>query len=404
MHSQHSPLHTTIAHNTNRQRPARTLMIVRVVWTVLVGLALLVFVVAVPALYLQLRTPPPAVQAVLIPLGVSLRGYALYLTALQLLFALGCFAVGGLIAWRRFADPVALFASLCLIVLGAASDPYVAALEALHPTLIIPARGALALVITLVVLFLFLFPDGRFVPRWALAFLLLGSGLVAVSLLLSGRSAVWLLLTCALFGAGGAAQIYRYRRVSSSAQRQQTKWVVFSAATDRLLVQLGSEIEAAVGDIKRLVYNLRPPALDELGLLGVIRARATHDTSAQAAAGLRMEVEAPEQLPPLPAAVEVAAYRIVQEGLTNVLRHAHAHRCVVRLRCDTMLHVEICDDGVGVGPAGRARRAGVGMRSMRERAAELGGRCVVEPAATGGMCVRAWLPIGSHASGGAEKE
>jgi signal transduction histidine kinase len=176
------------------------------------------------------------------------------------------------------------------------------------------------------------------------------------------------------------------------------------ATADRLLIQLGGEIEAAVGDIKRLVYNLRPPALDELGLLGAIRARATHDTTTQAAGGVQIDVEAPAQLPALPAAVEVAAYRIVQEGLTNVLRHAQAHRCVVRLCCDSMLNVEIVDDGVGLRPAGRPVQAGVGLRSMRERAAELGGRCVIEPAATGGTCVRAWLPIGSHAPSGAEKE
>jgi signal transduction histidine kinase len=166
------------------------------------------------------------------------------------------------------------------------------------------------------------------------------------------------------------------------------------AAADRLLVQLGSEIEAAIGDIKRLVYNLRPPALDELGLLGAIRARAIHDTSAQADGALQIEVEAPAQLPALPAAVEVAAYRIVQEALTNVLRHAQARRCVVRLTCDSGLAIEIKDDGVGLGAAGASVHIGVGLRSMRERAAELGGRCVVEPAAAGGTCVRAWLPIG----------
>jgi signal transduction histidine kinase len=167
------------------------------------------------------------------------------------------------------------------------------------------------------------------------------------------------------------------------------------AAADRLLVQLGAEIEAAVGDIKRLVYNLRPPALDELGLLGAIQARATHDTATQEAGGIQIQIEAPEQLPPLPAAVEVAAYRIVQEALTNVLRHAHAHHCVVQLTCDSMLGIEIRDDGDGLGAAGAPTHLGVGLRSMRERAAELGGRCVVESAAAGGTYVRAWLPIGS---------
>jgi signal transduction histidine kinase len=175
-------------------------------------------------------------------------------------------------------------------------------------------------------------------------------------------------------------------------------------AADQLLVQLGKEIETAVGDIKRLVYNLRPPALDELGLVGAIRARATHDTGVQAAGAVQIQVEAPEQLPPLPAAVEVAAYRIVQEALTNVLRHAQARHCVVRLTCDTLLRVEICDDGIGLGPAGTPDRAGVGLRSMHERADELGGRCVVELGADGGTCVRAWFPIGVRQEAAGERE
>jgi signal transduction histidine kinase len=141
-------------------------------------------------------------------------------------------------------------------------------------------------------------------------------------------------------------------------------------------VQLGTEIEAAVGDIKRLVYNLRPPALDELGLLGAIRARAAHYNTDRAGNGLQVRVEAPDQLLLLSAAVEVAAYRIVQEALTNVVRHAQAHRCVVRLTCAEALRIEGGDDGIGVGPAGTSKwHTGVGLLSMQERAAELGGRC-----------------------------
>jgi signal transduction histidine kinase len=97
--------------------------------------------------------------------------------------------------------------------------------------------------------------------------------------------------------------------------------------------------------------------------------------------------------PPLPAAVEVAAYRIVQEALTNVVRHAHASECVVRLALDETvetLRLEIRDDGRGL-PSERGR--GVGVASMRERAAELGGECVVESfSAVGGTRVRASLP------------
>ena len=100
-------------------------------------------------------------------------------------------------------------------------------------------------------------------------------------------------------------------------------------------------------------------------------------------------METEEQLPPLPAAVEVACYRIVQEALTNVVRHAHAHTCVVRLVCREQVTIEIIDDGQGLPPA---YRHGVGLTSMRERAEELGGRWLIEPAPAGGTCVRAQIP------------
>ena len=159
------------------------------------------------------------------------------------------------------------------------------------------------------------------------------------------------------------------------------------AAADALLSELEADMEAAISDIRRLVYNLRPPALDELGLIGAIReAAAQYDTN-----GLRTSIEAPETLPPLPAAVEVAAYRIAQEALTNVVRHARAKNCVVRLAVGSALELEIADDGMGV-PAEQSS-TGVGLHSMHERAAELGGTCVVEPSDAGGTRVLARLPL-----------
>ncbi len=165
------------------------------------------------------------------------------------------------------------------------------------------------------------------------------------------------------------------------------------ATVETLLLELNGDIESTVGDMRRLVYNLRPPALDDLGLPGAIRERVAHYTiskEADQANGLQIEFEAPEQLPPLPAAVEVAAYRIVQEALTNVVRHAHARTCHIRLSLDDVLTVEICDDGVGL-PA--EQRIGVGVRSMHERAAELDGTCTIELMAVGGTRVLACLPI-----------
>jgi two-component system NarL family sensor kinase len=104
-------------------------------------------------------------------------------------------------------------------------------------------------------------------------------------------------------------------------------------------------------------------------------------------------MEAPEGSPSLPAAVEVAAYRTVQEALTNVARHAHATSCRVRISVDrarSALELEVTDDGVGMA---EGRRAGVGLSSMRERAEELGGTCDVDSNPHGGTRVLARLPL-----------
>jgi len=160
-------------------------------------------------------------------------------------------------------------------------------------------------------------------------------------------------------------------------------------AADELLSDLASLARDTVGDVRRSVHALRPPALDELGLVPSLRETATqYDHN-----GLEVSVEAPEDLPPLPAAVEVAAYRIAQEAMTNVVRHAGARRCTVRFGLNgeaDRLRLEIEDDGCGIGTE---RKTGVGLLSMRERAEELGGRCAVEPAPGGGTLVRAELPI-----------
>jgi signal transduction histidine kinase len=159
-----------------------------------------------------------------------------------------------------------------------------------------------------------------------------------------------------------------------------------------LLDSLVDRAQAAVSDVRHLVYALRPPALDALGLLGALRAHADHHN----VGGLRVSVEAPDQLPPLPAAVEVAAYRIALEAITNAERHSAARTCVVRVALDeatAALYVEVADDGRGIG---ENRGTGVGLSSMRERAAELGGRFSVEAPPAGGTRVRAYLPCGRN--------
>ncbi len=148
-----------------------------------------------------------------------------------------------------------------------------------------------------------------------------------------------------------------------------------------------STATAAIEDIRRLVYGLRPPALDELGLMGALRREADR------LAPLQVEIDATEPLPALPAAVEVAAYRIASEAFTNAARHARASRVRLVLRCGADLRVEVSDDGNG-GGNGAAWPRGVGLASMTERAAELGGSCTAGPASSGGGKVRAMLPLG----------
>ena len=167
-----------------------------------------------------------------------------------------------------------------------------------------------------------------------------------------------------------------------------------SAAASALLLELKAQTQAIVVDVRRLVYDLRPLALDQLGLISAIREYAA---ALNASDELCVSIDAPEHLPPLPAAVEVVAYRIVQEALTNVVRHAQARTCTIRFLLDDaqpLLYLEIRDDGRGLPPD---YQAGMGMNSMRERAAELGGACVIASLPAGGALVWARLPLRSPA-------
>jgi signal transduction histidine kinase len=163
-------------------------------------------------------------------------------------------------------------------------------------------------------------------------------------------------------------------------------------AAQEQMNELREQIQSVITDIRRVVYDLRPPALDELGIIPAIREQA----SLFSTGGLRVGVDAPDEMPPLPAAVEVAAYRIVVEALANVGRHAHARLCRIHLSVNDQVHIEVVDDGVGL-PA--RHRAGVGIASMRERVAELGGSLSIDSPAEGGTRVVASLPASSQTPG-----
>ncbi len=160
-----------------------------------------------------------------------------------------------------------------------------------------------------------------------------------------------------------------------------------SERTEILLAEVRQQAQEAITDIRRLVYNLRPPALDELGLLSALREQAVHYQHQ----GLEVVFDTPASLPPLAAAVEVAVYRIAQEALTNVARHAGAQHCLLRLALDAeALHLEISDDGQGI-PVGH--HLGIGLHTMHERASELGGTCIITRGSPGGTTIQVGLPL-----------
>lgn len=157
-------------------------------------------------------------------------------------------------------------------------------------------------------------------------------------------------------------------------------------AAQNVLFRIKLQTQEVVADVRRLVYDLRPPALDELGVGGAISNFADSITTVQC------DVHVSDDVPPLPAAVEVAAYRIATEAITNVVNHAHAQTCVVHIQIEDQrwLIIEVYDDGSGL-PS--THQIGVGLRSMRERAEELGGTLRIESASGTGTCVCARLPI-----------
>jgi signal transduction histidine kinase len=159
-------------------------------------------------------------------------------------------------------------------------------------------------------------------------------------------------------------------------------------ASVEMIKEVKAQVKGVLAEIRRLVYNLRPPVLDEFGLVSAIREHIAPYTGPN---GLQVTLSAPESMPPLSAAVEVAAYRITLEAFTNVVQYARARSCQIDIELEKeWLSLQVIDDGQGLSSN---THSGVGFASMRERAGELGGECSIDPNPTGGLRVRARLPI-----------
>lgn len=162
------------------------------------------------------------------------------------------------------------------------------------------------------------------------------------------------------------------------------------ARAEGLLIDMREQSQQSVAALREIINNLRPPMLDDRGLLAALQG----EVSCYTATGLAVTLKAPTTLPPLPAAVEVALLRIATEAVTNAARHSHAGNCRVTLDVAPSL-LEVClqvvDDGVGMSSSKPA--AGVGLLSMRERAAELGGHCDIAERVGGGTQVSVRLPL-----------
>jgi signal transduction histidine kinase len=175
-------------------------------------------------------------------------------------------------------------------------------------------------------------------------------------------------------------------KLSAARQVIRTKPEKAESLVDEVIQQS----RQTVADVRRLVHGLRPPVLDQLGLIDAVRDLARNHGGSPA-----LEIVAPSAgLPHLPAAVEVNAYRILLEAWNNAVRHAHASRCLVKFLVEeNMLAISIQDDGTGMP---KEYRAGVGLRSMRARAEEIGGHLSVDEVQPHGTRITARLPLSSQ--------
>jgi signal transduction histidine kinase len=157
-------------------------------------------------------------------------------------------------------------------------------------------------------------------------------------------------------------------------------------AADNLIKVAIKHAQSATEDLRRMVYDLRPPSLDDLGLIGAIQTQVRRFESDQ----LHIDVNLPAKLPSLPAAVEVACYMIILEALTNISRHSKAKHCSISLMINAGLELNVNDDGLGIAPV---HHSGVGLNSMRQRAEELGGKFRFHSSQNKGTQLTVYLPL-----------
>jgi hypothetical protein len=252
-------------------------LLTRLAWIVVAVLAVVLFTAGVPAEFALLHTPcptvpcptrqlPPAGFRALQDLGLSLDSFAIYTATMDVVFAAVCVTVAVLIFLRKSDDRMALFASLALLTFGTATFVFsMEALAARHPAWQIPVAFLHFLGAVSFGLFLYLFPDGRFVPRWARWVVMVWIGWQLAEYFLSSltsdpnawqvgmETAVWL----GALGTATYSQVYRYRHASSSVQRQQIKWVVYgisAALTGFVGIQLtlgilGADVPTSPGEM-----------------------------------------------------------------------------------------------------------------------------------------------------------
>lgn len=180
-------------------------------------------------------------------------------------------------------------------------------------------------------------------------------------------------------------------------------------ATKDILGELHTTIRQTVSEIRSLVYDLRPPTLDEMGLIGAIHERIKElsmpTKNSNQTTAVVFTLDAPNRLPVLPAAVEVAAFRITTEAIVNVVRHSIAKKCKISISFiehkERGLQIMIEDNGIGMSPIKKiGNKGGIGIESMKERANELGGKFLIDSVRTNGTTITVFLPVNTLISEG----